>query len=122
MSAELRRKPGEDTRLVDWEAQLAQLRGLVAPPPAEGRVLLLLGEAGAGKSALLAVAAREARSAGTRVLATAGRESEQDLAFAGLHQLLRPVLDRVDGLRPDRPRRCAALSRSPAIRCRPTPC
>ncbi len=30
-----------------------------------------------------------------RVLATTGRESEQDLAFAGLHQLLRPVLDRV---------------------------
>ena len=33
-----------------------------------------------------------------RVLAAAGRESEQDLAFAGLHQLLRPVLDRVNGL------------------------
>ena len=33
-----------------------------------------------------------------RVLAAAGRESEQDLAFAGLHQLLRPVLDRVAGL------------------------
>ena len=29
-----------------------------------------------------------------------GRESEQDLAFAGLHQLLRPVLDRVAGLPP----------------------
>jgi hypothetical protein len=33
-----------------------------------------------------------------RVLAAAGRESERDLAFAGLHQLLRPVLDRVAGL------------------------
>jgi hypothetical protein len=33
-----------------------------------------------------------------RVLSAAGRESEQDLAFAGLHQLLRPVLDRVAGL------------------------
>jgi hypothetical protein len=33
-----------------------------------------------------------------RVLAAAGRESEQDLAFAGLHQLLRPVQDRVAGL------------------------
>jgi hypothetical protein len=96
--AELRGKPGEDTSLAGREAELARLRGLVAPPHAGSQVLLLLGEAGAGKSALLAVAAREARSAGIRVLATAGRESEQDLAFAGLHQLLRPVLDRVDGL------------------------
>src|SRR6201996_335905 len=95
---ELRGKPGEETSLAGREAELARLRGLVAPPYAESQVLLLLGEAGAGKSALLAVAAREARSAGMQVLATAGRESEQDLAFAGLHQLLRPVLDRVDGL------------------------
>ena len=48
-----------------------------------------------GKSMLLAKAAREATLAGVRVLTTAGRESEQDLAFAGLHQLLRPVLDRI---------------------------
>ena len=61
-------------------------------------MLLLLGDPGVGKTALLAEAAREARSAGIRVLAAAGRESEQDLAFAGLHQLLRPVLDRVAGL------------------------
>jgi len=47
---------------------------------------------------LLARAAREARSAGMRVLSAAGRESERDLPFAGLHQLLRPVLDRVDRL------------------------
>jgi dienelactone hydrolase len=53
---------------------------------------------GVGKTALLAGAAREARSAGMRVLAAAGRESERDLAFAGLHQLLRPVLDRLAGL------------------------
>jgi DNA-binding CsgD family transcriptional regulator len=51
-----------------------------------------------GKTILLAGAAREAARAGARVLAAAGRASEQDLAFAGLHQLLRPVLDRVDDL------------------------
>lgn len=69
----------------------------MAPPP-ESRVMLLLGDPGVGKTVLLAEAAREARSAGMRVLAATGRESEQDLAFAGLHQLLRPVLDRVAGL------------------------
>ena len=60
-------------------------------------MLVLLGDAGMGKTVLLAEAARQARSAGLRVLQVAGRESEQDLAFAGLHQLLRPVLDRVAG-------------------------
>ena len=88
----------EDTNLVGREEELSRLRGLVAPPYTESRVLLLLGDPGMGKTVLLAEAARGARSAGMRVLAAAGRESEQDLAFAGLHQLLRPVLDRVDGL------------------------
>ena len=62
------------------------------PPPPDSRVLVLLGEAGMGKTVLLADAERQARSAGLRVLSAAGRESERDLAFAGLHQLLRPVL------------------------------
>ena len=84
--------------LVGREEELSRLRELMAPPYAEGRVLLLLGDPGVGKTVLLAEAAREARSAGMRVLAAAGRESERDLAFAGLHQLLRPVLDRVAGL------------------------
>ena len=90
-----------DTGLIGRDSELSRLRGLVDPPPAESRVLVLLGDAGMGKTVLLAEAAREARSAGLRVLQVAGRESERDLAFAGLHQLLRPVLDRVASL-PDR--------------------
>ena len=70
----------------------------MAPPYTETRLLLLLGEAGMGKTALLAGAVRDAGLSGVRVLAAAGRESEQHLAFAGLHQLLYPVLDRVAGL------------------------
>jgi DNA-binding CsgD family transcriptional regulator len=89
---------GKDTSLVGREEELSRLRELVAPPYPEGRMLLLLGDPGMGKTVLLADAAREAALAGVRVLAVAGRESEQDLAFAGLHQLLRPVLDRVAGL------------------------
>src|ERR1700722_19684426 len=88
----------KDTGLVGREEELSRLRKLSAPPYEEGRVLLLLGDPGMGKTVLLAEAAREARLAGIRVLATAGRESERDLAFAGLHQLLRPVLDRVASL------------------------
>jgi len=42
--------------------------------------------------------ADQARSAGMRVLSVTGRESESRLAFAGLHQLLRPVLSRTTAL------------------------
>jgi hypothetical protein len=119
---------GTDTSLVGRAEELSRLRELVAPPYLESRTLLLLGDPGMGKTVLLAEAAREARLAGAYVLTVAGRESEQDLAFAGLHQLLRPVLDRVAGrpgwpaCRSGRPRRCAARSGSPMTRCRPTRC
>ena len=88
------------TNLVGRGVELSRLRQLVTPPYAESRVLLLLGDPGMGKTVLLAETARKAKAAGMRVLAATGRESEQDLAFAGLYQLLRPVLDRVAGLPP----------------------
>jgi DNA-binding CsgD family transcriptional regulator len=102
------------SELIGRDSELSRLRGLVDPPPAGSRVLVLLGEAGMGKTVLLAGAERHARSAGLRVLSAAGRESEQDLAFAGLHQLLRPVLDRVADL-PDRQAKAllGALALSP---------
>jgi DNA-binding CsgD family transcriptional regulator len=87
-----------DTSLLGREEEISRLTELVAPPYPHSRMLLLLGDPGVGKTVLLAEAARKATPAGVRVLAVAGRESEQDLAFAGLHQLLRPVLDRVTGL------------------------
>jgi DNA-binding CsgD family transcriptional regulator len=89
------------SELIGRDSELSRLRGLVDPPPVASQVLVLLGEAGMGKTVLLAEAARQVRSAGLRVLSVTGRESEKDLAFAGLHQLLRPVLDRVADL-PDR--------------------
>src|SRR5215472_4754243 len=61
-----------------------------------GGGLVLRGEAGAGRSALLAAAAERAH--GMTVLAAAGAEAETALAYAALHQLLRPVLDRARGL------------------------
>ncbi len=58
--------------------------------------LVLRGEPGVGKSALL----QDARvaGAGMRVLTAQGLESEAPLAFAGLLQLLRPLLGLVEGL------------------------
>jgi DNA replication protein DnaC len=77
---------GTDTSLVGRREELSRLRELVAPPYKQSRVLVVMGDPGVGKTVLLAEAAREARSAGVRVLAAAGRESEQDLAFAGLER------------------------------------
>ena len=107
-----------DTALIGRDDELARLRGLVDPPPAEGRVLILLGDVGMGKTALLADAAGQARRAGLRVLSVTGVESEQDLAFAGLHQLLRPVLGRVEDL-PDR--QAKALLGALALSADPVP-
>src|SRR5579864_8503140 len=95
--------PGElrsqqPARIIGREAALARLRELVDPVPLASRVLLVTGEAGMGKTVLLTDAAGRARSAGMRVLAVTGRESESKLAFAGLHQLLRPVLSGAVGL------------------------
>jgi len=89
--------PGElpapqPARVIGREDALARLRGMVDHVPLAGQVLVVTGEAGMGKTVLLADAAGRARSAGQRVLSVTGRESESTLAFAGLHQLLRPVL------------------------------
>lgn len=59
-------------------------------------VLVLRGEAGVGKSALLDLA--QVQAAGMTVLHACGIESEARLPYAGLHQLLRPVLTLVDTL------------------------
>jgi hypothetical protein len=64
-----------------------------------GDALVLRGDPGIGKSRLLSAAERMARERGMGVLTTAGVHSEAHLPFAGLHQLLRPVRERVSALR-----------------------
>ncbi len=59
-------------------------------------VLVLHGEVGVGKTALLDWAAGTA--ADMRVVRVSAAESEADLGFAGLHQLLAPLLDGLDRL------------------------
>src|SRR6188472_129702 len=62
----------------------------------EGAVLVLRGEAGIGKSALMSYCA--GRASGYRLAHVAGVESELEMPFAGLHQLCRPMLADVDTL------------------------
>jgi hypothetical protein len=69
---------------------------IVAVRADESRVLVMRGAPGFGKSALLDHA--EAAATGIRVLRVGGVESEMELAFAALHQLCSPLLDRLDKL------------------------
>jgi hypothetical protein len=59
-------------------------------------VLVLRGEPGVGKTALLEYAIEEA--AGLYVTRVAGVESEMELAFAALQQLCAPMVDKLEGL------------------------
>jgi DNA-binding CsgD family transcriptional regulator/tetratricopeptide (TPR) repeat protein len=62
----------------------------------DSRVLVVRGEAGIGKTALLSYVLEHA--SGFRTTRAVGVESEMELAFAGLHQLCAPFLDRLDRL------------------------
>ena len=61
-------------------------------------VLVVRGEAGIGKTALLGQAREAARRAGFRVESSVGVEAEAQFAFAGLHQLCGPLLGRLGEL------------------------
>src|ERR687890_1096817 len=90
------------------ERELARLERLVDGVSEHGAALLVRGEAGIGKSTLLAAASRRAEAAGMRVLRASGVQSEAQLPFAGLHQLVMPVLGRAEHL--PAPQRTALLA------------
>src|SRR5919202_3913795 len=95
-ASEAERPPDVD-RLYGRDAELARIGAVLDGARASrSGALVLRGEAGAGKSALLA----QARSAAgdMRVLASSGVQSEAQLPFAALHQLLRPVLPAIEAL------------------------
>jgi DNA-binding CsgD family transcriptional regulator len=85
-------------RLFGREPELAILRALLDEPSERGSALVVRGDAGSGKSALLVEAGRHAEETGKIVLRATGVESEARMPFAGLHQLLRPVLGGIDDL------------------------
>ncbi|GAB2964374.1 AAA family ATPase [Nonomuraea fastidiosa] len=92
-----------DPAIVGRDGEIAEIMRRVAA--GRSHVLVLSGEPGAGKSAVLDVVAGRVRGDGGLVLRVAGSEPESRLGFAGLHQLLRPVLGELDGLPPRQ--RCA---------------
>ncbi|MFG1817606.1 AAA family ATPase [Kribbella sp. NPDC049174] len=90
---------GATDRLRGRRSECAHLDRLVADVRSrQGRVLIVRGEAGIGKSVLLDYLAGHAD--GCRVARAAGVESEMELPFAGLHQLCAPMLDLAGNLPP----------------------
>jgi len=83
--------------LLGRAGERAQLDGLLADVRrGQGRSLVLRGEAGIGKTALLEYLAESASD--LTVVRAVGVESEMELAFASLHQLCGPMLDRLEKL------------------------
>ena len=106
-----------DSGLRGRRSECARLDGLLAGVRAgRSAALVIQGEAGVGKTALLEYVAGSA--ADLRVLRAAGVESEMELAFAALHQMCGPVLDRLGRL-PD-PQR-AALGTAFGLQAGPPP-
>ncbi|WP_370352519.1 AAA family ATPase [Catenulispora sp. EB89] len=81
--------------VISRPAELAAVRELIADPADRPRALVLTGEAGIGKSTVWSAGVELAREAGWRVLSARGDQTETGLSFAGLTDLLDPVLDEV---------------------------
>jgi DNA-binding CsgD family transcriptional regulator len=79
---------GEHERLVGRAADLDLIGAFIAGIPRRGGLLLLAGEPGVGKTALLAAAGSVAEASGICVLPAAGVEYRARLSYGGLHQLL----------------------------------
>jgi DNA-binding CsgD family transcriptional regulator len=88
---------GGATELVGRRSECEALDRLIeAVRAGESRALVLRGDPGVGKTALLEYVVEHA--SGCRVVRAAGVQSEMELPFAGLHQLLRQILGRLEHL------------------------
>jgi DNA-binding CsgD family transcriptional regulator len=89
--------PGRQTSLKGRTRECAQLDGFLGViRQGESRSLVLRGEAGIGKTALLEYLIESASD--LTVVRAVGVESEMELAYASLHQLCAPLLDRLERL------------------------
>jgi DNA-binding CsgD family transcriptional regulator len=85
--------------LIDRMTERGALDRLVrAVRVGQSRALVVRGDPGVGKTMLLDYLAGRAADAGCQVVRAAGVQSEMELAFAGLHQLCTPLMDRAERL------------------------
>ena len=86
--------------LIGRETEVERLDAVLDRIREQGAAILVRGEPGIGKSALLGHARERSGSLGARALSAVGVESEAELTFAGLHQLLRTITRRMDAIAP----------------------
>ncbi|MFF2348493.1 AAA family ATPase [Kitasatospora sp. NPDC058115] len=89
--------PGTAEPLIGRDGDLRAIRDRLRIGD-DGGALLLAGEAGVGKSAVLDALARSARADGVQVLRAAGVEFEADCGYSGLNQILFPFLGALEHL------------------------
>jgi len=106
--------------LIERERESAVLDALVDRLGDGGGAVMIRGEAGIGKSALLQRVRRRAEGQGVRRLVTIGVESEAEFAFAGLHQLLRPIIGELARL-PESPRQTLEAALGLGVDLKPDP-
>jgi DNA-binding CsgD family transcriptional regulator len=92
------RRVGPIKQLVGRDRELELIRSFLDDASSRGGALLLSGEAGVGKTALLEATVEVASAIGARVLRAVGAEFETDVSFSGLSQLLLPLFAELDRL------------------------
>ena len=91
----LARLAGHGGRVIGRDDELRRINQALDGASARGRSLGIVGEAGTGKSTLLAAAATTARRDGSTVLTARGTEAAAQRRFGVLRQLLAPVGDQL---------------------------
>ncbi|OXR40681.1 putative HTH-type transcriptional regulator [Nocardia cerradoensis] len=86
--------------LVGRESELKYLDEAIAGIEERGGVVVIAGEAGIGKTALLQAVTTMATLAGVRTVTVTATEAEQQLPYAGLHQIVFPLRSGLDALPP----------------------
>ena len=86
------------TALAGRDGDLGVIQAFLDEVSTGGAALLLTGEPGMGKTALLDAAQERAMAAGVRVLRAAGAQFEADVSFSGLSQVLLPLGEELEGL------------------------
>lgn len=88
----------DPTGLVGRDGEMAALAAFLEEVTIGGSALVMSGEAGVGKTALLDATAALARDRNIQVVRGGGVEYETDIGFAGLHQLVDPVAEEIGRL------------------------
>jgi DNA-binding NarL/FixJ family response regulator len=92
------RRAHSDVRIFGRARELRVIEELLDGVGERGSALLVRGEAGVGKTAILDAAKSRALERRMSMLAVTGVQSEASLPFAGLCELLRPIVDRTERL------------------------